>query len=424
MKLTTHAIRSLIVPLVLIFTMWATAFYFILSDELIDEVDDQLEVYSEYIIRRYLAGETLPDSSNGSNSTYYLRQIPPTEQHIQIGVEYEYKNIYVASRNEDEPARLMHTLFERSDGTLWKLTVITPVYERNEVISTILILTFVLLILMLLVVMAVFTWVFVRHTRPLHHILYHLDNYKIGNKLQLHNDTNVTEFRHLIDSVNDCINRIEEVYERERRFIGDAAHELQTPLAICQNRIEMMLEDDSIGEQQMIELAKIQQTISELIRLNRTLLFLSKIENNQFVDTKETCINEKVHHQADMLAGIYASKGITVSLYEQGQWSITANDELLTALVANLLRNAYLHNTTAGTIDIYIKEGVLSIANTGDDAPLDPSRLFDRFYKTHHSKINSNGLGLSIVKAICETSSLDIRYTFKNGKHIFTVQAL
>lgn len=424
MKLTTHAIRSLIAPLVFIFFAWATAFYFILSDELIDEVDDQLEVYSEFIIRRYLAGESLPDSANGSNNTYYLRQVSPTEQDIDVRVEYEFKNIYITSRHEEEPARVMHTLFERSDGTLWKLTVMTPVYERNEVIATILLLTFILLILMLLVVMAVFAWVFVRHTRPLYHILNHLDDYKIGNKNQLRIDTSVTEFRHLVDSVNDCINRIEEVYERERRFIGDAAHELQTPLAICQNRIEMMFEDNTLSEQQLVELAKIQQTISELIRLNRTLLFLSKIENNQFIDTKEISINEKVHHQADMLSEVYVGKEVTVSLYEQGQWRITANDELLTALVANLLRNAYLHNTTGGSIDIYIKEGVLSIANTGEDAPLDTSRLFDRFYKSHHGKKNSNGLGLSIVKAICETSHLKIHYAFESGKHIFTVQAL
>lgn len=424
MKLTTHAIRSLIAPLAFIFIAWAIAFYFILSDELIDEIDDQLEVYSELIIRRYLAGESLPDSANGSNNTYYLRQVSPTEQNVDIGVEYEFKNIYIASRNEEEPARVMHTLFEYNDGTLWKLTVMTPVYERNEVISTILVFTLILLILMLLVVMAVFAWVFVRHTRPLYHILNHLDNYKIGNKQQLHNDTNVTEFRHLVDSVNDCINRIEEVYERERRFIGDAAHELQTPLAICQNRIEMMFEDNTLSEQQMVELSKIQQTISELIRLNRTLLFLSKIENNQFIDTKEVSINEKVHRQSDMLSEVYVSKGISINLYEQGQWHITANDELMTALVANLLRNAYLHNNAEGSIDIYIKEGVLSIANTGDDAPLDNSRLFDRFYKSHHGKKNSNGLGLSIVKAICETSNLEIRYAFESGRHIFTVQAL
>ena len=421
MKLTTHAIRSLIAPLTLIFSLWAIVFYLILSDELIDEVDDQLEVYSEHILRRYLAGEALPDSTDGSNNTYYLRQVSTTEANIEHGVEYEFKNIYIASRREEEPARVMHTLFERNDGTCWKLTVMTPVYERNEVISTILVLTFSLLAVMLIAIIAIFTWVFVRHTRPLYRVLHYLDTYKIGRKQLLDTNIDVTEFQHLGESVNACINRIEEVYERERRFIGDAAHELQTPLAVCQNRIEMMLEDENLTEQQAIELAKMQQTIGELIRLNRTLLFLSKIENNQFIDTKEVDINNKVRHQTEMLAEIYASKGIMVNIYEQERWVCTANDELLTALVSNLLRNAYLHNAEGGSIDVYIKEGVLSIANTGGAESLDTDRLFDRFYKTHHGKRNSNGLGLSIVKAICDVSGLHIRYSFEGGKHIFVV---
>lgn len=421
MRLTTHAIRSLIAPLTIIFTLWALAFYFILSDELVDEVDDQLEVYSEYIIRRHLAGESLPDSANGFNNTYYLRQVSPTEQDIDRVVEYEYKNIYVASRNEEEPARVMHTLYEHSDGSFWKLTVMTPVYERNEVISTILVFTLILLIVMLLVVIAVFAWVFVRHMRPLYRVLRHLDNYKIGQKKLLRNNTDVTEFRHLNESVNACISRIEEVYERERRFIGDAAHELQTPLAICRNRIEMLLDDDALTEQQMVELVKMQQTINDLIRLNRTLLFLSKIENNQFMDVKDVSVNHKVRSQAEMLAEVYESRHITVNLYEQGQWALAANEELLTSLVANLLRNAYLHNIPEGSIDIYIKDGVLSIANTGDDVSLDASRLFERFYKAHHGKKSSNGLGLSIVKAICDASGLSIRYAFEGGKHVFIV---
>ena len=421
MKLTTHAIRSLILPLLLIFGAWSVVFYFILSDELIDEVDDQLEVYSEQIMRRYLAGEALPDSADGSNNTYYLRQVAASEQVVQYGVEYEFKDVYVASSREEEPARVMRTLFECHDGTCWELTVMTPVYERNEVISTILVSTFILLVVMLLVVMAVFAWAFVRHTRPLNRILQHLDNYKIGNKQLFDSDTNVTEFQRLGDSVNACISRIEEVYERERRFIGDASHELQTPLAICQNRIEMLLEDDTLTESQIVELVKMQQTISELIRLNRTLLFLSKIENNQFIDQAEVSVNAKVYHQVEVLSEVYEGKGVSVNLYEQGQWSLTANDELLAALVANLLRNAYLHNVDNGSIDIYIKVGVLSIANTGDADSLDATRLFERFYKASHGKKHSNGLGLSIVKAICDTSGLSIRYAFEGKKHIFTV---
>ena len=89
--------------------------------------------------------------------------------------------------------------------------------------------------------------------------------------------------------------------------------------------------------------------------------------------------------------------------------------------MSNLLRNAYLHNHEGGCIDVYITHDALSIANTGDDAALDTTRLFDRFYKAHHDKKHSNGLGLSIVKAICEATGLTVRYSYEGGKHIFTV---
>ncbi len=421
MKLTTHAIRSLVLPLLLIFGAWSVAFYFILSDELIDEVDDQLEVYSERIMRQWLSGEAPPDSTDGTNNTYYIRQITSDELALNKKVEYEYKNIYISARHEDEPARVMHTIFEHRDGTWWRLTVMTPIYERNEVISTILVATFILLVVMLLVIIGVFAWVFVRHTRPLYKVLHYLDSYAIGKPQPLDNRTDVTEFQQLNDSVTACIHRIEEVYERERRFIGDASHELQTPLAVCQNRIEMMMDDATLTEEQMVELAKMQQTISELIRLNKTLLFLSKIENNQYIEHTEVCVNTKLRHQLEMLAEVYESKGITVNLYEKGLWTLSANDELMASLVSNLLRNAYIHSLPHSTIDIYIKEGALSIANTNGEEALDATRLFDRFYRGRHGKKSSTGLGLSIVKAICEASHLKVGYTFEQGKHIFTV---
>ena len=115
------------------------------------------------------------------------------------------------------------------------------------------------------------------------------------------------------------------------------------------------------------------------------------------------------------------SKGISLNIYDKAPWSIQANEELISSLVSNLLRNAYLHNHPQGTIDIYIREGALSIANTGTEGAIDPDRLFDRFYKGNHTRHQSSGLGLSIVKAICDASSLRITYTFAQDKHIFTI---
>jgi signal transduction histidine kinase len=173
----------------------------------------------------------------------------------------------------------------------------------------------------------------------------------------------------------------------------------------------------------MMELSKVQQTLSELIRLNKMLLFLSKIENNQYIERSDVNVNTTLHHQLEVLSEVYASKAIDVHIYEKGQCTFLANAELMTALVSNLLRNAYLHNTPQGSIDVYVTDKALSIANTGDEPSLDTKRLFDRFYKAKHGKKHSNGLGLSIVKAICEASHLAIHYSYEGDKHIFTVCA-
>ena len=95
----------------------------------------------------------------------------------------------------------------------------------------------------------------------------------------------------------------------------------------------------------------------------------------------------------------------------------------MTTLVSNLLRNAYIHNVEGGQIRILLDEGLLSVSNTGSPEPLDERKLFQRFYRRDRSKKGSSGLGLSIVKAICDVSSLHVDYQFAEGCHTFIVHS-
>ena len=395
------------------------AFYFILSDELIDEVDDQLEVYSEHIMRQWLSGEALPDSTDGTNNSYYIRKITSDELSLDKRVEYEYKNIYIAAKLEDEPARVMHTIFEHYDGTWWKLTVMTPIYERNEVISTILIATFILLIVMLLVIIGVFAWVFVRHTRPLYKVLRYLDSYAIGKPQPLNNRTDVTEFQQLNDSVTACIHRIEEVYERERRFIGDASHELQTPLAILGTRLEWLMNSGTLSEEQMTEIIKMQRSLSRLVRLNRTLLLLSKIENGQFPETTDVNIAAIIRENIEIYSEIYADREISCTLQLPDGFKVSMNESLATTLISNLLKNSFVHNSNGGCVKVSIEGNTLTVANSGNE-PLDASRIFERFY--HKGNSDSTGLGLPLVSSIAERYGTKVEYCFADGMHCFSIK--
>ena len=208
------------------------------------------------------------------------------------------------------------------------------------------------------------------------------------------------------------------IYEQQKQFIGNASHELQTPLAICQNRLEMLAEQEDTTERQLAEINKIQETLAYIIRLNKSLLFLSKIENGQFRDNRMVCLNDILHRQLEDYQDIYAYKGIRLRLAEEGQLHADMSPTLATALVTNLLKNTYIHNIPDGEIDIRITPRSLTFRNTGIPEALDSDRVFHRFYQGKTPGQNSSGLGLSISQAICHLYHIRIAYRY-DGMHCF-----
>ncbi|HXB08693.1 MAG TPA: ATP-binding protein, partial [Puia sp.] len=100
--------------------------------------------------------------------------------------------------------------------------------------------------------------------------------------------------------------------------------------------------------------------------------------------------------------------------------TLPANRELLDILLNNLFSNAIRHNIPDGEIHTQLLARSLRLSNTGADDALDSSRIFRRFYK-NGSQPDNNGLGLSIIKQICDTTSMQVHYGFAAGRHSFTV---
>lgn len=93
--------------------------------------------------------------------------------------------------------------------------------------------------------------------RPLYVLLHWLDKYRIGKVNEpLQNNTRVSEFRKLNEAAVRYAERSEQMFEQQKQFIGNASHEMQTPLAICRNRLEMLMEDENLSESQLEELMK------------------------------------------------------------------------------------------------------------------------------------------------------------------------
>mgnify|MGYP001167216259 CR=1 FL=1 len=423
MKLFKLAMWRMAVAMIGILTVWAAFFYMAMMEEVNDEVDDSLEDYAETLLIRSLSGEEMPSVSNGSNNQYYLYTVSGEYAARYPHISYHDEMVYIYEKEEYEPARVFIQIFQVDDGSYRELVVYTPTIEKQDLQRAMLGWIVFLYVLLLLAILLINAWVFRRNMKPLYVLLKWLDGYRLDTHSRpLVNPTRVTEFRTLNEAVLRSMERSEALYEQQKLFIGNASHEMQTPLAICRNRLEMLMEDDTLTEKQLEELSKTHQTLESLTRMNRSLLMLCKIENHQFVDVRSICLNEMLARYLDDYQEVYAYKQIHLSLEEQGRFCVDISESLAVVLLTNLLKNAFVHSEEGGEIRILFTESLFSISNEGGK-PLDGDRIFERFYQGAR-KEGSTGLGLALVRSVCKASQLDISYTFSDNRHIFTVKRL
>ena len=421
MKLFNRVLIHLLSGIFIILLGWAVFFYLGIMSEVNDEVDDSLEDYSELIITRSLAGKELPAHDSGSNNQYFLREVDESYVRSHQAISYSDSMIYIKEKNETEPARILTTIFKDKENRHYELSVFTPTIEKRDLQEAIFHLLIALFATLLIAILVINIWVFRRSMKPFYQLLNWLDKYRLGQENEpLDISTDTSEFRKLNETVKRYASHSEEIYRQQKLFIGNASHEIQTPLAVCQNRIEMLMEDESLSEEQLSELAKTYQTLEYVSKLNKSLLLLSKIDNSQFVDSANVCINELVHRYMDDYQEVYDYKEIQITLNEKENFHLQINETLATMLITNLLKNAYVHNYEHGTIQIEIGKDYITFSNSGDLQPLDEKRVFERFYQGK-KKEGTTGLGLAIVAAICRQCSLAVSYRFVNNMHEFHV---
>ena len=182
------------------------------------------------------------------------------------------------------------------------------------------------------------------------------------------------------------------------------------------------MEDETLGEHQMGEIMKTYQTLEYVSKLNKSLLLLSKIDNHQFSESKDVCLNEVLHRYVNDYQEVYSYRDIRLEVEEQGGLHWKMNETLAVVLVTNLLKNAFVHNIDKGSIRIIISSKGIRFGNTGTGESLDALRIFERFYQGSKKKEGSTGLGLAIVDAVCRHSSLQICYRFEENMHWFELE--
>lgn len=418
MKLLHYTYRKLSLMLLLLMAVWGVLFYYAIIEEVIDETDDTLENYASILIERALHDPSLLETEGSLMSFYKFVPISADEGYHYREVFYD-STVYIELEDEDEPVRAMRTAFCMPDGQFYELTLMISTLERDDMVEAMLWYLGALFVLFIVCTSIGIRLVLEGVFRPLQKLLEWLHGIQPGKPVPpLDSVSNIREFALLSEAAVDMGNRSYKAYEEQKQFIENASHELQTPLAIVRGKVELLAESEGMTEQQMKELDEIYATLGRAVKLNKSLLLLSRIENGQYTEMENVSVDETLDELLPDLMDIYEHKQVHLDRQRGKEpFIIRCNHSLAHILVSNLVKNALLHNRDGGELQIITTPTSMLIRNSGD-AALDGEKLFHRFYHSMDKK-DSTGLGLAIARSIAQSSSLQLTYEWQDGMHCF-----
>jgi signal transduction histidine kinase len=234
-------------------------------------------------------------------------------------------------------------------------------------------------------------------------------------------EQDIEEFDELKRVLEDMTRRLAKDYRELKEYTDHTTHELQTPLAVIKSKTELLIQSENLGAEEMKCLQAINTSVQQLSRLNATLTLITRIENRQFTEKEEIRLNDLLDRHLELQEEHMALRGIKVIRKYEGNLMLHMDQGLADLMIANLLKNAIVHNKEEGTIVVETREETLTIQNDGPPLQFSEEELFTRFVRDTRRSGNF-GLGLSLVKKVCESYNFLINYSFENQQHTFVLK--
>ncbi len=230
--------------------------------------------------------------------------------------------------------------------------------------------------------------------------------------------SSTTEFKRLNKFVKEMTDKATKDYLSLKEFTENASHEIQTPLAIAQGKLEILMKDENLSEEQLELISSAQNAIKRVSRLGNSLSLISKIDNKEFSDSQQINFSREINRFIYDFKELIDLKSLKIKTKIEDNQFVSGNQVLIELLLTNLLNNAIRHNIKDGYIDVTLEKKTLIIENSGHPLKGDPNEYFERFRKGTNDPVSS-GLGLSIIKKICDDMGISISYENSGAKHTF-----
>lgn len=303
-------------------------------------------------------------------------------------------------------------------GRPYVVSIKTSLYEKEELISTILYIQLGILFLLLGGAVIIKYLINKRVWRPFYDCLQFIQEFEVERyELKEPSPVYIREFEQLNQSVHALLKKLHRSYYSQKEFLENVSHELKTPVAILKFKLELLLQEQELTDEQGILIADMNREIGQMQELNNNLLLLSKIDNGQFDTHERFDIIHEIKDVVEELSFLASSKmQRIVEYYACEEVELACNRMLMKVLVRNLLVNAVRYTDKGAEIQFFVFKDRLLVMNPGKPLKVPVNALFERFNSAR------NGLGLAIVKNIADYSGYAVTYEYIDEQHVFYVR--
>ena len=412
MKLLAKTNRTYLLISAIAFIIAGLVIYFVLSFIFEDQLNEQLKSDIKGIKQSIEKEGTLP--------SYFpfieVREVKGKERSF-ISID---TIIYYNSQKEIIPFRQISRI-DSINGKTYFIAARDPLLDADDLLGAIAIVIGSVFVLLLVSLYFINRKLSINIWRPFYKTLDELKEFSHDKPgFRLSSVSNMDEFMELNKTLDKLTRKVITDYQALKRFTEDASHEIQTPLAVIQSKLETMLQYPDLKQEQA-ELINSAYTYSlRISKLTQTLLLLTKIANDQFPEKRAVNLSDLLIEKIEFFEDHIIGKSLILKKNIEPECYIDTNFFLADSLIMNLMGNAVKHSMSNGLFNISLNRNYLEISNSGKPFSFPPEKLFDRFYKTDKSS-DSPGLGLAIVKEICLLNKWEISYKYEDDLHKFIV---
>ncbi|SDT57848.1 Signal transduction histidine kinase [Mucilaginibacter mallensis] len=417
MRLLDRYNRVTLITTIIVMMITGIIYYQTISWILTNQIDKDLVVEENEIFDYVNLNHHLPQVFKSDDQQISFFSVPVNS----VTRQFINTNYYNINEKGYESGRGLISAVMVKDK-YYKILVVESKVETEDLIRIIFAITIGVILLLLVILLIINRLLLTRLWQPFYTITKDLKMFNVTDTNELQKvDTHIDEFKELNTAVISMASRVKHDYKDLKTFTENASHELLTPIAVINSKLDTLIQTDNFSERQSTILNDLYTSVNRLNRLNQSLLLLVKIENRLDHGREQIDLHALIMEMIVQFDEIFQDKKLKLNC-SLGPKYIYASRYLVDILMNNLVSNAIRHNHIGGEINIELTEQSLTIANTGENTALPNDDIFKRFHKSSRSE--GTGLGLTISRQICENFGFSLNYQFIEPYHSFTISFL